>query len=243
MTDGGGNGPLDHSSESYREQGERALRLVIAEQHPFFRDCLAAVLAKDPQLKVVGKAGSNQETLGKLSETPVDVLLVGTEGSGDGALAFIRAVGARFPRVRILLVGPEEAEGTILEFLEAGAGGYLPRDQSLAELRSAIEIVSRGDKVCTPRVAQRLFSRLASLGRERRRREKLDLLTLTPREIEILRLIAEGLGNQEIASKLFLSVHTVKNHVHKILETLGVNSRWAAVRYASERGWLRKSRG
>jgi DNA-binding NarL/FixJ family response regulator len=219
---------------------EGVLRLVIVEQHPFFRDCLATVLAEDPQLEVVGKTGSQEEALGKLVESPVHVLLVGIDSSGDGVLDFIRMVGHRYPQVRILIVGREDSEGPVLEYLEAGADGYLLRDQSLAELRSAIETVSRGDKVCAPHVAQCLFSRLASLGRERRRRERLDLLTLTPRELEILRLIAEDLGNQEIARKLYLSVHTVKNHVHKILETLGVHSRWAAVRYALERGWLRK---
>ena len=102
--------------------------------------------------------------------------------------------------------------------------------------------MARGEIACSPRVAHSLFQRLASLGRERRRREKLDFLALTPRELEILRLIAAGLSNQEIAKKLFLSVHTVKNHVHKILETIGVHSRWAAVRHAVERGWINDRR-
>lgn len=218
---------------------EAVLRLVLVEPHPFFRECLATVLAEDARLEVAGRAGSHEEALGTLAQTRVDVLLLGTGPAANGTLDFIQTVGDRFPQVRILVVGREESDGPALQYLEAGADGYLVRDQSLAELRSAIETVSRGDKVCSPPVAHRLFSRLASLGRERRRRERLDLLSLTPRELEILRLIAQDLGNQEIAHKLCLSVHTVKNHVHKILETLGVHSRRAAVRYASERGWLR----
>jgi DNA-binding NarL/FixJ family response regulator len=141
-----------------------------------------------------------------------------------------------------MLLGHQEAEERVVDYLAAGAGGYLVRGQSVAELCSALEAVSRGDVVCNPRLASALFDRLARLGRERRRREKLDYLTLTPRELEILRLIAEGLNNQAIARRLFLSVHTVKNHVHKILDTLGVGSRWEAVRHAIERGWLRDRR-
>jgi DNA-binding NarL/FixJ family response regulator len=145
---------------------------------------------------------------------------------------------AKYPELKVILLGSEESDDKVVDCLEAGASGYLIRNQPLADLRFAIGVVARGEIACTPRVAHALFQRLASLGRERRRREKLDFLTLTPRELEILWLIADDLSNQEIAHKLFLSVHTVKNHVHKILETLGVHSRRAAVRHAIERGWI-----
>ena len=205
--------------------GEERLRLVIADAHQLFRDCLADVLGADRDLVVVGKFASAQQAFANLKESKAGILLLGCETLSDAAPRLVRELRARHPDLRVILLGREETDDSVVACLEAGASGYVMRDQSLSDLRSAIDIVVRGEIACTPRVAHTLFQRLASLGRERRRREKLDFLTLTPRELEILRLIADDLSNQEIAHRLFLSVHTVKNHVHKILETLGVHSR------------------
>jgi DNA-binding NarL/FixJ family response regulator len=221
---------------------EETLRLVILDHHQLFRDCLASVLAEGQKFEVVAKVSSGPEALERLAETRVDILLVGLDNPGDGICGLIRDVEQRSPASKVVLLGRDEAEERVLDCLQAGASGYLVRDQSVADLRSAIEAVSKGDTVCTPKIAHSLFARLARLGRERRRRARLDYLTLTPRELEILGLISEGLSNQEIAKQLFLSVHTVKNHVHKTLETLGVHSRWAAVHHGVERGWIQDRR-
>ncbi|HEV2846510.1 MAG TPA: response regulator transcription factor, partial [Thermoanaerobaculia bacterium] len=217
-----------------------ALRLAIVDHHQLFRDCLASVLSQDPKFEVLEKSANGKEVLGRLSE--VDVLVLGLDSSYDGVLDLTREVCLRFPKVKVLILGREGSDDRILDCLEAGANGFLFRDQSLSELRSALEIVSRGDTVCAPPIVHSLFTRLADLGRKRRRLNKLEYLTLTPRELEILHLIADGLSNQEIAERLFLSVHTVKNHIHKVLETLGVRSRWAAVRHGVERGWIQDRR-
>jgi two-component system, NarL family, response regulator DegU len=221
---------------------EETLRLVILDHHQLFRDCLASVLAESQRFEVVAKVSSGAEALERLADSPVDILLVALENPGDGICGLIRDVEERYPASKVVLLGRDEAEERVLDCLQAGASGYLVRDQSVADLRTAIEAVSKGDTVCTPRIAHSLFARLARLGRERRRRARLDYLTLTPRELEILSLISEGLSNQAIAKRLFLSVHTVKNHVHKTLETLGVHSRWAAVHHGIERGWIQDRR-
>lgn len=217
------------------------LRLLIVDQHDLFRDCLAAALAEDRRFRVVGRVALRHEAVEKLTRTGADVLLVGLDRS-DGDGGWLRDLLALHPEVKVMLLGRDESEEKVLGFLEAGACAYLVRDQSLSELRSALEDVVQGHTVCSSRIANCLFSRLAHLGRDRRRRERLEFLALTPRELEVLGLVAEGLSNGEIAGQLFLSVHTVKNHVHKILETLGVRSRAAAVRYAIEHGWLRDRR-
>jgi DNA-binding NarL/FixJ family response regulator len=218
--------------------GQEALRLVIVERNQLFRDCLASVLARGPQIQVVAGTESKQEVLRVLATSPVDVMLVDMDSSPEGALELVREVSGRYSRVKILILGRQGADGPILDGMGAGASGYLFRDQSLAELCSAIGAVSRGETVYGPGVVHTLFARLASLSRERWRQQKLEVLRLTSRELEILALVAEGWSNQEIAEYLFLSVHTVKNHIHKILETLGVHNRWAAVCFAQERGWL-----
>jgi DNA-binding NarL/FixJ family response regulator len=242
MTDRGERGYADRHSVKDRPPREETLRLLLVDSHELFRDCLASVLGQDRRFEVVAKVASGREALDRLAEARVDVLLVALDSFADGIRSLMQEIAERSPKSKVVLLGHDGAEERILECLEAGASGYLVRDQSLAELRAAIEAVWRGDTVCTPRVANSLFARLARLGRERRRRDRLEYLTLTPRELEILRLVAEDLSNQEIARQLFLSVHTVKNHIHKILETLGVHSRFEAVRYAIERGWLRDRR-
>ncbi|MEA2604550.1 MAG: hypothetical protein QOF89_5542 [Acidobacteriota bacterium] len=218
------------------------VRLVIADHHQLFRDSLARVLAQERELEIVGKFASASEALERAEQTGADVLLIGIEELGDGIYGFVHDAHQRHPELKVVLLGHQDADEHVLDCLEAGASGYLMRNQPLSDLRGAIDLVARGQIACTPRIAHSLFSRLASLGRDRRRREKLDFLTLTPRELEILQLIADGLSNQEIADRLYLSVHTVKNHVHKILETIGVHSRWAAVRHAVERGWLNEGK-
>jgi DNA-binding NarL/FixJ family response regulator len=220
----------------------RTLRLVIVDPHPLFRDCLASVLAAEPGLEVVGRVASPQEALDRLVQTRIDLLLVALDRGTDGGVGLIRRVSELSPASKVILLGHQEPEERVIDGLAAGASGYLVRGQSVAELRSALAVVARGEMACSPRLANLLFARLARLGRERRRRDRLDYLSLTPRELEILRLVAEGMNNQEIARQLFLSVHTVKNHIHKILDTLGVRSRWEAVLHAIERGWLRDRR-
>lgn len=230
---------LDRRAGSVGGNG-RVLRLLIVDRHDLFRDCLATALDGDRRFQVVDGVGRRQEASEKLARGGTDLLLVGLDSGGDGR--WVREVLASHPEVKVMLLGREEPEEQVIALLEAGASGYLLREQSFADLCSGLEDAARGATICSPRIANCLFSRLALLGRERRRRERLEFLTLTPRELEVLGLVAEGLSNGEIASQLFLSVHTVKNHVHKILETLGVRSRAGAVRYAIERGWLRDRR-
>ncbi len=220
----------------------RLLRLTVRDSHRLFRECLAAALRDDAGFAKIEVMDADQKALAGLAEGgPVDVMLLGCGGNGQ-VQELLREARRRWPAAKILVLGAEGGEDEALALLREGARGYLFRDQSFAELRDAILEVAAGATVCAPRVAHLLFSRLAELGRERRRGERLEVLELTSREIEILRLIADGLKNQEIAKRLFLSVHTVKNHVHNILERLGVKSRWSAVTHARDKGWLQPNR-
>lgn len=217
---------------------KKRIQLVIADSHPLFRHCLVSALAEDEDFQVAGEAQSVDDVLYLPALQQADVLLLGLDHDGAKGAEMTRAILSRFPHIKILLLGHDESEEQIVASLQQGARGHVYRRQPLAELLQALAVVARGDTACSPHVAHRLFARLGDLGRERRQRERLDRLSLTPRELEILRLIADGLGNQEIARRLYLSVHTVKNHVHKILDTLGVSSRLAAVNLAFAKGWL-----
>jgi two-component system response regulator DegU len=121
-----------------------ALRLVIVDHHQLFRDCLASVLAEGQRFEVVAKVSSGREALERLAETRVDILLVTLENPADGICGLIRDVEQRYPASKVVLLGRDEAEERVLDCLQAGASGYLVRDQSVADLRSAIEAVSQG---------------------------------------------------------------------------------------------------
>lgn len=220
---------------------QKPLRLLIADPNELFRSSLVTALTNDGRFDAAA-AGSWEEAAGMITRSGADIFVVGLDLCNGQGAALIRGMRGRFPEIKLLLLGRDDTHEQIFDYLQNGAKGYLFRNQSLADLLSALEVVARGETACSPQVAHYLFSRLGDLGRERRRRERLDVLELTAREMEVLRLMADSLSNQEIAQRLFLSVHTVKNHVHKILETLGVSSRWAAVSYAFSKGWLQERR-
>ncbi|HYL06157.1 MAG TPA: response regulator transcription factor [Thermoanaerobaculia bacterium] len=223
------------------EAPPRPLTLAILDPHRLFRECLAAALSEDASFLRVDVGDVDRAAIARLGGNPVDVLVL---GCGDAAelRELLRVARAHWPDAKVLVLSAEDGQEQALALLCDGVRGCLFRDQSLQELREAILEVAAGATVCAPRVANLLFSRLSELGRERRRNEQLEALDLTARELEILRLIADGLQNREIARRLYLSVHTVKNHVHNIIKRLGVESRWSAVTHACDKGWLQPRR-
>lgn len=220
----------------------KPLRLLISDPHHLFRECLAAALGLDPRFEIIAQTAAGPALLEELARCKAQVLVLGVDLLDRNLLDRTREAIALLPDLKILVLGRAETDEEVVDCLLAGAGGFLLRDQSLADVAAAIEVVARGERVCQPRVMRLLFSRLGQLGRERKRRDRLEILELSPREMEILRLIADGMTNQEIARRLYLSVHTVKNHVHRILDALGVHSRWGAVNHAIAKGWLQDRR-
>jgi DNA-binding NarL/FixJ family response regulator len=220
----------------------RPLRVAILYPHRLFRECLAAALREEALFSRVEVADVNRAALARLAGGgPVEVLVLGCAETSE-LRELLPQAREHWPDAKVLVLGAEEGQTQALALLCEGVQGYLFGDQSLAELREAILEVAAGATICTPRVAHLLFSRLSELGRDRRRDEQLEALELTARELEILRLIADGLKNQDIAQRLYLSVHTVKNHVHNIIKRLGVKSRWSAVNHACDKGWLQPRR-
>ncbi len=219
------------------------LRLLICDPHHLFRECLATALARDRRFEVVDRADTGPTLLSRLACSPANVLVLGTDLLDRQLIDLTREIAALFPRLKVLVLGRAESDEQVVACLLAGAGGFLLRDQSLAEVATAIEVVARGDRVCPPGATRLLFERLGELGRERKRRDRLEVLELSAREMEILRLISDGLTNQQIAGRLYLSVHTIKNHIHRILDVLGVHNRWEAVNHAFAKGWLQAGDG
>jgi two-component system nitrate/nitrite response regulator NarL len=210
-------------------------RLLILGEIGLYREALAGSLARDERFQVVAAMAGVEDALELLGRTEVDVVLVDTR-TADGADA-VRALAAAAPQVKLVALGVPEVERDVIAIAEAGAAAYVTPEGSMDDLASVVHGLERGEVLCSPGMAAGLFRRVATLARER----GLDPIEekLTARELDVLRLIEEGLSNKEIAAKLSIELATVKNHVHRILEKLHVNRRSEAAARARRHGLLR----
>lgn len=211
-------------------------RLALIHPDRLFRDALAAAL--DAAGLATVAAADALDRLDLDGGAPPDVLVLDLGLPDRIGLAAARAARAALPATRILMIGCSELERDVLAALEAGASGYVLQGASIDELVRCLRAVARGGAVCSPEVAGLVIGRLAEYSAHWRHVREGAAVRVTPRELEILRLIDDGLTNKEIARRLHIELQTVKNHVHNILDKLGVGRREEAVRFARRRGLL-----
>jgi DNA-binding NarL/FixJ family response regulator len=211
------------------------IRLLISDSLRVFRECLTSFLVKQKGLTVVGQAEDIAETLQMTKQVNPDVILVGSSLNKGDALKLTYEISTTYPRSKVIIIGLSEMEPTVFEFIEAGASAYTLNHGSLEELVNAIESACRGEAVCSPRIAYSVSARIAKLSRSNFNRGEIPHPLLTEREEEILQLLADGLSNKHMAARLCISLSTVKNHVHNILEKLDVRNRAEAISYALKR--------
>lgn len=205
-----------------------AIRVMIVDDHPVVREGLLGMLESEAGLEVAGEAGSGDEAVVRAAELRPDVVLMDLRmRGGDGVSATARILADR-PETRIVVLTTYENDQDIVRAVEAGAAGYLLKDTSRADLVAAIAAAARGETVLSPSVASRLVSRMRAPS----------TVALSPREAEVLSLVAEGLTNAEIGRRLFISETTVKTHMLRIFGKLGVSDRTAAVTTALSQGLL-----
>jgi len=205
------------------------IRLVVADDHPIVRAGLTGLVATQPDFELVGEAANGAEAIAVTLRTRPDVLLVDLQMPGVDGIGAIRAVLAELPLVRVLVLTTYDSDGDVLRAVEAGATGYLLKETPSEELFRAIRATARGESALSPSVAARL------VGRARRANDQ----ALSPRELEVLALVARGTSNKLIARDLRISETTVKTHLLHIFTKLGVDDRTAAVTLAMRRGMLR----
>lgn len=206
------------------------IRLVLVDDHPIVREGLTTVLEDRPELEVVGGAGTAEEGL-ELAETlRPDVVLLDLEMPGMGGLDAIARFAQRSPLSQVMIFTAYGTDERVLTALRAGARGYLLKGAPAEEIARAISAVHAGETYLDPRVAGSL---VAEINAPRR-----FAATLTDREREVLRLVADGLPNKGIARRLDISERTVKFHVTSILRKLEVDNRAGAVAVAAQRGIL-----
>lgn len=206
----------------------RPLRVVVVEDHAVVREGTAELLERDPDLAVVGQSGSGEEALELLRELRPDVALVDVELPGMNGIALARAVAEHIPQTRVLILSAYDDYAYVIEALETGVAGYLLKTASAQEVRNAVRTAAGGALVLDEAISRRLTRRW-------RGGTGTPPVTLTSRETDVLRLIARGLSNKQIASRLGLGVRTVESHVSSVLAKLGLASRTEAALYAVSR--------
>ena len=203
------------------------IRVVVADDHPIVRSGIVALLATAPDIEVVGEAADGREAVDLALTLEPDLVLMDLRMprlDGDQATALI--LSAR-PSVRVVVLTTYESDASILTAIEAGASGYLLKAAPQEEILAGIRSVARGEVALAPSIAAMLVGRL-----------KTPAVTLSPRETEVLGLVAQGLSNPAIAKRLFLGEATVKTHLLHAFEKLGVSDRTRAVTKAMELGLL-----
>jgi DNA-binding NarL/FixJ family response regulator len=211
----------------------KALAVAVLCGERVFQDALAAVLS-EAGFDVVLLA-SPRETA-RLAGCAADVVVLQAESEQEPPQSAVARILEAAPEARIIVVGLADSDPAIVACIEAGAHGHTVSDTSLADLIAGISAVARGESLCSPRTTFALFGRLTELARTHGAGAND---ALSARELRIVALIAGGMSNREIASTLNLSRHTVKNHIHHILEKLRVSTRADAVRFAVNHGLIR----
>lgn len=209
------------------------IRAIVVHQTKLIANIIASVLSDEPDIHVVGRASSADETLAMLERTNCNMILVSARLPNKGALNLTEAVSQEAPDIVVLVFGLPESENLILRYVMAGASGYVLQDVPVEHLLDNIRAAHGDEALVSPSVAAALMTHIAELAQVSVR-NSLDPSTvqeLTPREQEVLELIGEGLTNQEIGERLYIEVGTVKNHVHNLLKKLDVSSRADAAAY------------
>ncbi len=209
------------------------LRVLVADDHPMFRDGLRALLASTPDAELVGEASTGEEAVSLTTELQPDVILMDVKMPGMGGIEATRRIVGDSPHVRVLVVTMFEDDATVFAAMRAGARGYVLKGANYREMIRAIGAIGSGEAIFSPQVAVRLTSYFADI---RPAASPQVFPELSDREREILDLIAQGHKNPEIAKSLFLSPKTVRNHVSNILHKLQVADRTEAIIRAREAG-------
>jgi two-component system NarL family response regulator len=210
------------------------IRVLIADDHALFRRGLEMVLAEEDDIDLVGQASDGAEAVAVAGESLPDVVLMDIRMPKSSGIEACRATKEVAPSAKIVMLTISDEEEDLFEAIRAGASGYLLKDIPLDEVAEAVRAVHGGQSLINPSMAGKLLTEFATLAKRdsEERTQHVAPPKLTEREMEVLKLVARGMNNRDIAKELFISENTVKNHVRNILEKLQIHSRMEAVMIA-----------
>ena len=211
--------------------GDEKIRILVADDHPMLREGLVAVLGTQPDFDVVGEAADGEEVVRQTERLDPDVILLDLEMPNADGLTALERLKENGAEARTIIFTAYDIDERIVGALRAGAKGYLLKGASRQEIFEAVRVVDSGGSTLGPGVTSTLLRHVEQ--------DEGSPDALTPRELDVLRLVAEGLPNREVAARLFVTERTVKFHVSSLLHKLGAGNRTEAVRVAVRRGLIR----
>ncbi|MFE5941573.1 response regulator [Streptomyces sp. NPDC056480] len=216
------------------------IRVLIADDQMMVRQGFTVLLNAEPGIEVVGQAVDGADAVAKVAELSPDVVLMDIRMPGTGGIEATRVLtAAAGSTVKVLVLTTFDLDEYVYEALRAGASGFLLKDASADELAEAVRVVARGDALLAPDLTKRLIAEFSRLSATPRSPLKERVGALTERETEVLTLVAQGLSNAEIATRLVVAEQTVKTHVSRILVKLGLRDRTQAAVFAFDTGLVR----
>ena len=210
--------------------GAEPVRVLVVDDQELFRRGLTMLLAVEDGIEVVGEASDGHEGMQLAVSTAPDVVLLDVRMPQQSGIEACLAIKEAVPTAKIIMLTASDEEADLYEAVKSGASGYLLKDSSIEEVAQGIRVVADGQSLISPSMAAKLIDEFKTMSRPER--STGPALKLTDRELEVLRLVAKGLSNRDVAQRLAISENTVKNHVRNMLEKLQLHSRMEAVMYA-----------
>jgi DNA-binding NarL/FixJ family response regulator len=212
----------------------KKIRILIIEDNRVLRDGITTMLNEQADMRVVATIGSGNNVLLKAKQTKPHVILLDMGLKNFKELSVVESVGKKMPESKVIGMGFIPSQSDIVEFVEAGASGFILKDATVKEFIGTIRSVAQGVKVLPPSLTGSLFSHVVDLALKKRKGKAANAVRMTKREREIIVLIADGLSNKEIAQRLNIATHTVKSHVHNIMEKLALHTRLQIAKFIHE---------
>jgi DNA-binding NarL/FixJ family response regulator len=210
-------------------------RVILVEDHVVVRQGLRALLADEPDIEIVGEASNGREALQRVQELQPDLALMDISMPSLNGIEATRQIRQQYPEVKIVILSMHTNEEFVFQVLQAGASGYVLKHSDSSEILMAIRAALAGGSFLSPQISRAVIDSYVRRGEDPGRGSKLD--QITPREREVLQLLAEGLSNQAIARQLSISVKTVESHRSSIMSKLGLSNKTELVRFALRQGW------
>ncbi len=203
------------------------IKIFVADDHPIVREGLVAVLETQADFEIVGEAADGQQVIEKVLETEADILFLDLAMPHKDGVQVIEFLQQHNSPIKVIIFTVFDTDERIITAIKAGAKGYLLKGASRQEIFNAVRVVSQGGSLLQPAIASKVFQHISQ-----------EVAALSPREMEVLKLLSRGLKNSTVAQELFISERTVKFHVSAILSKLGVKNRTEAVQLAVKRGLI-----